>query len=358
MTEIKSGITKDDVLSALSKVSDSTLDDNIVASGLVSSVIIRGSNVGFAIEVDIENARSKETLRQKCEEAVKKLKGVESVTAVLTSSIESNAGKDKNNVPRIVKGGHLNKEKRSIPGVKNIILVASGKGGVGKSTVAVNIAAAIKKHGLNSALLDADIYGPSIPKMMGVKGKPKLNENKYMIPKTSHGIPSISIGYLVDEDIATVWRGPMASKALYQLFLGTAWEDVDMLVVDMPPGTGDIQLSLSDNFNVRGVILVSTPQDVAVADVIKANDMFRKTGIPVLGVIENMSYFDDPSGGRNYIFGRDGVKKFAEKEGLPFLGEIPIKTNIREGADSGKPAVFSDKKVEEAFVSIIDKLGF
>jgi len=334
-------INKEDVLKVLQTIKNS---DNIdlVAGGIVSSVVVRGDSVGFALEVDPSGVNDMEKLRKACESAVKKLKGVKKVTAVLTttSSIsvptqrqisEQTKSDKKDNLPRPAKA--------AVPGIKKIILVASGKGGVGKSTVAVNLAISLSRAGYNIGLLDADVYGPSVPKMLNLKGRPEIDSHKRLTPFKAGNIQAMSMGNLIDEDRAAVWRGPMATKALYQLFHGVAWNNVDYLIVDMPPGTGDIQLSLAENFPVSGAIMVSTPQDVALADVRKAMDMFRKVNIPILGVVENMSYFEDPqSGNRSYIFGKGGAAKLAEVENLPLLGEIPLLEIIRAGGDCGKPA--------------------
>jgi ATP-binding protein involved in chromosome partitioning len=224
--------------------------------------------------------------------------------------------------------------------VKKIIAIASGKGGVGKSTIAVNLAVAAAAQGIKTALIDADIYGPSIPLMMGqsaISNQQSAIIDGKMIPFYSHGVYSNSIGFLVDPANATIWRGPMATKALHQLLLGTAWSDTDIMFIDMPPGTGDIQLSLAQNYKIDGAILVSTPQEVALADVRKAAQMFSRVNIPILGVIENMSYFIDNAGNKNFIFGQGGGQKFASEIHTKFLGEIPLTQTLRENSDNGTP---------------------
>lgn len=323
-------INKEDVLEALQTVKSSDSRD-VVTSGIVSSIIVKGDSVGFALEVDASGANNMEDLRKSCEDAVKKLSGVKKVTAVLTTTREA--------APEQAKKTNIeNSKKKPVPGIKNIILVASGKGGVGKSTIAVNLAVALARTGYNIGVLDADIYGPSIPKMLHAEGKPEVDEFKRLTPYMSGNIQTMSMGNLVDPERAAVWRGPMATKALYQLFHGVSWNNVDYLIVDMPPGTGDIQLSIAENFPIKGAILVSTPQEIALLDVKKAADMFNKVNIPIIGVIENMSYFEDPvSKNKNYIFGKHGAEKFAQVEGIPFLGEVPLVEKIREGGDKGEP---------------------
>lgn len=334
-------IKKEDVLEALQTVKGSD-DVDVVASGIVSSVVVRGDSVGFALEVDSSGGNDMEGLRKSCEAVVKNLPGVKKVTAVLTTT---SANQPQTQRQQAQQSKEDKKEalprpaKLPVPGIKKIILVAAGKGGVGKSTVAVNLAVSMARAGYNIGLLDADVYGPSVSKMLNLKGKPEVDGYKRLTPFKWGNIQAMSMGNLIDDDRAAVWRGPMATKALYQLFHGVSWNNVDYLVVDMPPGTGDIQLSLAENFPVVGAIMVSTPQEVALADVRKAMDMFRKVNIPILGIVENMSYFEDPeSGNRSYIFGKDGAKKLAEHEGLQFLGEVPLVQTIREGGDSGHPA--------------------
>jgi ATP-binding protein involved in chromosome partitioning len=335
-------IKKEDVLEALQTVKGND-DTDVVSGGIVSSVVVRGDSVGFALEVDASGANNMEDLRKSCEVAVKKLAGVKKVTAVLTTTRAMPVVSERD---RSEKAGLARKEalprhaKNPVPGIKKIILVASGKGGVGKSTVAVNLAVSMARAGYNIGILDADVYGPSVPKMLNLQGRPEVDAYKRLTPFRAGKIQAMSMGNLIDESKAAVWRGPMATKALYQLFHGVSWHDVDYLIVDMPPGTGDIQLSLAENFPVAGAIMVSTPQEVALADVRKAMDMFRKVDIPILGIIENMSYFEDlASGNRSYIFGSNGAARLADSESIPFLGEIPLVQSIREGGDSGKPVV-------------------
>jgi ATP-binding protein involved in chromosome partitioning len=352
MSKLKQEINKEKVLEALKQVKDG--DADVVSNGIISSVIIKGSSVGFAIEVDINMAREKEALRLECEKAVRSIKGVDKVTAVLTSATAGILSSTLQTKPEInPKHTVAVATGKEIPGVKNIILVASGKGGVGKSTVAVNLARSLAKAGNKVGIADVDIYGPSVPKMMGLKGKPEVDEKNHMIPKIADGVKSVSIGYLVDESSAIIWRSSMALKAMNQLLRGVAWGEIDYLVIDMPPGTGDIQLSMAKNFTVTGAVLVSTPQDVALLDVRKAANMFRKVGVKIFGIVENMSYFQDDSGRKNYIFGEGGVKKFASDERIPFLGEIPLLQDIREAGDAGRE--LSDSSIMNSIVDNLKK---
>ena len=232
---------------------------------------------------------------------------------------------------------------QTIPGVKNVIAVGSGKGGVGKSTVSANLALALAAQGARVGLLDADIYGPSVPTLMGVNQKPEANADKMMLPLQAHGLQLMSVGFLVPADSALIWRGPMAVQALEQLFRQTAWDDLDYLIVDLPPGTGDIQLSLAQRMPVTGAVIVTTPQDMALADAIKAIAMFDKVSVPVLGVVENMAMYCCPNcGHQEAIFGSGGGQAMAAEKGLPYLGALPLNRQIREDADAGKPTVAVD----------------
>jgi len=337
MSKLKQEINKDKILSALEPIIDPDSGISVVESGIISSIVIKEKSVGFALEVDINKAAQKEALRQSCEKAVKSIKGVNNVTVVMTSAQSGTASapppKKHSLAPQKAAALPVG---RNIPNVKNIIIVASGKGGVGKSTVCVNLARSLSEAGNKVGIVDADIYGPSVPKMLGLSGKPDVNERNKIIPKESEGIKSVSIGYLIEEDNAVIWRASMALKAMNQLMLGVSWGELDYLIIDTPPGTGDIQLSLCKNFDINGVVVVSTPQEVALIDVKKAINMFNKINVPVVGIVQNMSYFEDDRGKKNYIFGQGGAKDLAKKMDIPFLGEIPIQQNIREAADEGK----------------------
>jgi len=228
-----------------------------------------------------------------------------------------------------------------LAGVKKIILVASGKGGVGKSTVAVNLAVAIAKAGYKTGLVDADIHGPSVARMLGISGAPEV-ENNQIIPPEKYGVKVMSMGFLIGEDAPLVWRGPMISKALYQLLRAAKWGELDFLVIDMPPGTGDIHLSIAQNFTVDGAVIVTTPQEIALLDVKKCINMLKKVGVPIIGIVENMSYFVDGAGSKNYIFGPSKGKLLAEAAATNFLGEIPLEPEISKTADAGIPLGFAE----------------
>lgn len=346
--------TKTDILKALSLVEDEGRGGNVVALEMVQGITIRDGHVLFSLEVDPDRGPTLESLRKTCEDAVYKVVGVLSVTAVLTAHNGPPADKQKQPA-RTASAAPLN-----IPGVKKIVAIASGKGGVGKSTVAVNLAIALGQRGLSVGLLDADIYGPSVPRMMGIADKPQTSSDKKLIPHEKYGIKTMSIGYMVDEDTAMIWRGPMVQSALMQMMNDVVWGDLDVLVVDMPPGTGDAQLTMAQKVPLAGSIIVSTPQEIALADVRRGIAMFEKTHVPVFGIVENMAYFVSPgSGEKTFIFGEGGARRTAEALGVPFLGEIPIHTAIREGMDDGKPVVAIAPASEEAvpFARLADDLA-
>lgn len=366
-------LTRDDILAALSGVIDRATQTDVVSSGQIQGLVVRDGHVGFSIEVPAARGGAMEPLRRDCEAAVRKLKGVLSVTAVLTAhhaqpgsaaAMPQSAhdhDHDHNHVhgkpparPAPKRSGPLN-----IPGIAAIVAVASGKGGVGKSTMAVNIALGLSHLGLRVGLLDADIYGPSIPRMLGLKGKPEV-EGKKLQPMESFGIKCMSIGFLVDEETAMIWRGPMVQSALTQMMTDVAWGELDVLIVDFPPGTGDAQLTMVQRVPLAGAIIVSTPQDIALIDARKGYAMFEKTHVPVFGIIENMSYFISPgSGEKSYIFGQGGARRMAEKLGCDFLGEVPLHMSVRETSDAGTPIVASAPDSDEArtFVAIAAKVA-
>lgn len=338
--------SKSDILAALSAVVDSDHDNDVVALDMVQGIVIRDGHVMFSLEVDPERGPALEPLRKTCEAAVYKVPGVLSVTAVLTAH-SGQPPKAAETAPKPAQNPA--QAPLSLPGIKKIVAVASGKGGVGKSTVAVNLAIALANRGLKVGLLDADIYGPSVPRMMGISEKPKTSADKKLIPHEKYGIKTMSIGYMVDEDTAMIWRGPMVQSALMQMMSDVIWGELDILVVDMPPGTGDAQLTMAQKVPMSGSVIVSTPQEIALADVRRGIAMFEKTHVPVFGIIENMAYFVSPgSGEKTFIFGEGGARRTAKALGVPFLGEIPIHPAIREGLDVGEPITATAPASEEA----------
>ncbi len=330
-------ISESEVRKALSGVVDPDAGRDVISAGMISGLVVKGSNVGFALEVDPAQGAAKEPLRVACEKAVMELPGVTSVTAVLTAHNPKAAQTaQKPQQP----SGPRPPQKQGVPGVKSIVAVASAKGGVGKSTTAVNLAVALSKQGKKVGLLDADIYGPSVPRLMGLSGKPHSPDGKSIDPMGNHGIVCMSIGFLIEGDTPMIWRGPMVMSALEQLLRDVNWGELDVLIVDMPPGTGDAQLTMAQRVPLTGAVVVSTPQDIALIDARKGLAMFRKVDVPVLGIIENMSYFLCPHcGERSEIFGHGGAKATAEELGTDFIGEIPLHMSIRETSDDGRPIV-------------------
>jgi len=357
-------VTEDEVLDALSSVIEPENDEDIITLQMVSGLVIKDGNVGFTLEVDPSRGEAMEPVRQAAEAAVNKIPGVLSVTAVLTAHNapqqtappQGRPGGKPGGAP----GGAPQPQEVLAPGIKHIVAVASGKGGVGKSTVAVNLALAFAANGQSVALLDADIYGPSQPRMMGLAGeKPNSPDGNTLEPMQRHGIKLMSIGFLVEEDTPMIWRGPMVMSALQQFLRDVHWGECDIMIVDMPPGTGDAQLTMSQQVPLAGAVIVSTPQDIALIDARKGLNMFRKVEVPVLGIIENMSYFLCPSCGHQAdIFGHGGARAEANQLDLPFLGEIPLHMDIRETSDGGEPIVVSqpDSVHAKSFRSIATQL--
>jgi ATP-binding protein involved in chromosome partitioning len=354
-------VTKEAVVEKLRSIRGPDLEGDIVSLGLVSDIFIADSKVFFSITVPAARAQELEPLRSAAEKAVKGMPGVESAMVALTA--EKKGGGMESAPPRrpspqpprpaqpapAASGNRPG--KRGVPGVKSIIAVASGKGGVGKSTTAVNVALGLAALGLNVGILDADIYGPSLPRLMGLSGKPETVDGKILKPMERHGIKVMSIGFLVEEETPMIWRGPMVMSALTQLLREVAWGELDVLVVDMPPGTGDAQLTMAQQGPLAGAVIVSTPQDLALIDARRGLNMFNRVEVPVLGIVENMSYFIAPDTGARYdIFGNGGARSEAERLGVPFLGEVPLTMNIRETSDSGEPVVVSDPEGPQAKV--------
>ena len=363
-------ISESAVRGVLETVIDPASGRNVVALGMVSGIATRGGHVAVTLEVDPARGATLEPLRQACEQVVRAMPGVLSATAVMTA--ERAAPKP----PPAAPGGHGHRHgerpaggpgakttggggRIDVPGVKHIIAVASGKGGVGKSTTAVNLALGLVANGVSTGLLDADIYGPSMPRMLGVKEKPESLDGKQLKPIEKYGLRTMSIGYIVNEDTPMIWRGPMVSSALEQMLRDVQWGELDVLVVDMPPGTGDAQLTLAQRVALAGAVIVSTPQDIALVDARKGLSMFRKVAVPVLGIVENMSYFLCPKcGERSEIFGHGGARDEAEKLGVPFLGEIPLHLDIRTTSDSGHPIVVAmpDSAHAQAYKNIAGRV--
>jgi ATP-binding protein involved in chromosome partitioning len=331
-------LTEDSILQALRSVRDG--DSDIVARNMVSGIAVRAGHVRFALEVDPARGAALEPLRQMAERTVGALPGVLSVTAVLTAERAVQAKPAPKAQPHAHAHPPAGDARKAVPGVKHVIAVASGKGGVGKSTTAVNLALAFAATGLKVGLLDADIYGPSVPRMMGINRRPDSKDGKTLIPPTNFGIACMSIGFMIGEDTPMIWRGPMVMSALQQMLYDVDWGQRDVLVVDLPPGTGDAQLTMAQRVPLAGAVIVSTPQDIALIDARKGLNMFRKVSVPVLGIVENMSFFLCPHcGERSDIFGHGGARDEASKLGVPFLGEVPLHLDIRTTSDEGKPIV-------------------
>lgn len=330
------------VLARLARIPGPEGRGDLVSLGLLSDIFVSDGRVAFSITVPADAARRLEPFRLDVEKAVAGIPGIERAMVALTAE-KAPARASAPDAPPA--GGHGQQARTSIPGVTHVVAVASGKGGVGKSTVSVNLALALHADGLKVGILDAYIYGPSVPRLLGVSGRPALGANRKMIPHIAHGIKAMSMGFLVDGDTPMVWRGPMLVSALRQMLFDCTWAPLDVLVIDMPPGTGDVQLSLSQTIALDGAVIVSTPQDLALLDARKGLEMFKKVEVPILGLVENMSTFVCPHcGGRADVFGHGGVRHEAEKRDLPFLGEIPLALSVREQSDAGAPVVVSDPK--------------
>jgi ATP-binding protein involved in chromosome partitioning len=351
-----SNLTSDDVLAALKAVVDPQRNKDVVALGLIQGLAVKDGHISFALEVAPEEGRTKEPLRLACEKAALALKGARSVTAVLTAHKPAHTH---NRGPEVRPAAGA-PERQGPAGVKAVIAVASGKGGVGKSTVAVNLAVALHQIGRKVGLLDADIYGPSIPRMLGLKGKPTSKDGNILQPMQAWGLKAISIGSLIGDDQPMIWRGPMVMTALTQLIYDVEWAPLDVLVVDMPPGTGDAQLTLAQRVPLAGAVIVSTPQDVALIDARKGLAMFKKTHVPVFGIVENMSTFVCPNcGHESHIFGHGGARETAAELNTDFLGEIPLHIRVRETSDGGTPITALDPKSPQAkaFVAVAERVA-
>jgi ATP-binding protein involved in chromosome partitioning len=353
-------VSREHILERLRRVKGPDLESNIVELDLVSEVLVKDGRVSFSITVPAKRAEELEPLRQAAEKIVREIDGVRHVTAVLTAERpRGSAGAEPGRPPesqrvrdaraKAVGGAPPPAPATAAPGVRaiaqvagvrHLIAVASGKGGVGKSTTAVNLALGLQALGLKAGILDADIYGPSQPRLLGLTGRPQVAQGKMLRPMEGFGLKAMSMGFLVDEATPVIWRGPMVVSALTQMLRDVAWGDLDVLVIDMPPGTGDVQLTMAQQVPLSGAIIVSTPQDLALIDARKGLNMFRKVDVPVLGIVENMSTFVCPHcGERTDIFGHGGAEREADKLGIPFLGGVPLHIDIREKSDAGQPIV-------------------
>lgn len=354
-------ISKEDILSVLQQFVGPGETENLVAAGQLSEIVINNNKVYFSITIKPEQAQGYEELRQNAQQAVEDLEGVTSASITLTADYEAGQGprpspmttqtapSQQTPPPNPQTRRAPQQRMQAVPGVKHIIAVASGKGGVGKSTTSVNLALGFQALGLSVGILDADIYGPSMPRLLGITGKPHVNEDDKLNPMQAYGVKVMSMGFLVEEDTPMIWRGPMVISALTQMLKDVDWAPLDIMVVDMPPGTGDAQLTMAQQVPLAGGVIVSTPQDLALIDARKGLNMFRKVNVPVLGIVENMSYFICPAcGTRSEIFGHGGAQEEAKRLQAPFLGSVPLHMDIRETSDGGQPVVVGMPESEHA----------
>jgi ATP-binding protein involved in chromosome partitioning len=345
---IKHGITKESVLQALTAVQDPDLHRDIVSLGFVKDVTIEGGKVSFLVELTTPACPVKDLLKKQAEEAVSRIPGVTSAHATMTANVRGRAAEGPANRP--------------IPQVRNVIAVGAGKGGVGKSTVAVNLALGLLQSGAKVGLLDADVYGPSIPKMLGNERERPVGEGpNRILPLLAHGLKTMSMGFVLDPERPMVVRGPIVHTVVRQFLGDVMWGELDYLVVDLPPGTGDVALSLAQTVPLTGAVVVSTPQDVSLIDVHKAVSMFRTLKVPILGLVENMSYYQCPScGRRDDVFGHGGAQAWAKEKGIPFLGAVPLHASVRSGGDQGLPGLADERlpaHVRDAFRTVSAELA-
>ncbi len=337
--------TAEQVKEKLKEFIDPYLETDLASANCVKNVQVDGSKAIVDIELGFPHQGYEQELSEKLTALLKEIDGIDDVEVNISSKIVIHA---------------VQKGVQPIQGVKNIVAVASGKGGVGKSTTTVNLALALAKEGASVAVLDADIYGPSMPRMLGIRGKPESADGQSLEPMVNYGIQTMSIGFLIDDDTPMIWRGPMVTQALEQLFKDTRWKDVDYLVVDLPPGTGDVQLTLAQKIPVSGAVIVTTPQDIALLDARKGLKMFEKVNVPVLGVVENMStHICSNCGHEERIFGEGGGQRMSEEENVALLGALPLDMSIRQLADDGKPTVVSepDSRITELYTDIARKVA-
>ena len=341
------------ILSELKKIVDPSQQKDIVSLGYIASINIKDSNVSFVMEVPVHRGPALEPIRKLAEKALLGLPSITSATGILTSH------DDKKQIKDLDADNNRNQEKVFESNIKHFIAVGSGKGGVGKSTTSVNIAICLKLLGKKVGILDADVYGPSLPRMLGISGRPNSLGGDVVSPLENYGIKMMSIGLLVPDDTAMIWRGPMVQSALTQMLNSVDWGELDVMIVDLPPGTGDIQISLAQQVNLSGVVVVSTPQDIALLDVSKSITMFQKAQVNIIGMVQNMSFWKCPDCGReDHIFGSGGVDRETSKRNIELLGNIPLELTIRKGSDSGMPFVISEpeSKSAEIYMSISKKI--
>ncbi|AHK00573.1 MULTISPECIES: Mrp/NBP35 family ATP-binding protein [Rhizobium/Agrobacterium group] len=352
-------VSKHQVETALEAVIYPGSGKSIVALGMVSEIFIADAKAYFSITVPADRAADMEPLRLSAEQAAKGVPGIAGAVVALTADRKPGTQQPAPARPAPARpaaatgrpAAQPGSSKVGVPGVGAIIAVASGKGGVGKSTTAVNLALGLQALGLKVGMLDADIYGPSLPRLLKISGRPQQQEDRIIIPMENYGLKVMSMGFLVDEEAAMIWRGPMVQSALMQMLREVAWGELDVLVLDMPPGTGDAQLTIAQQVPLAGAVIVSTPQDLALIDARKGITMFRKVEVPLLGVVENMSYFIAPDTGARYdIFGHGGAKAEAERIGVPFLGEVPLTISTREMSDAGTPVVAAEPDGPQAAI--------
>lgn len=324
-------VTEDRIREALRQVRYPGYSRDIVSFGLVKAIAAGGGAVSVQVQLSSPNPEAAQQIRTECEQVLRELPGVERVHIDMKAPAAAAAPA----------GASPWGQQQRVPGIRHIVAVASGKGGVGKSTASVNLACALRHVGASVGLLDCDIYGPSIPLMMGIRQRPTISPKEKLVPVENHGIKLMSMGFLLDGDSPVIWRGPMIMKTIQQFVNAVEWGDLDVMLVDLPPGTGDAQLSLCQTVPLDGGVIVTTPQEASLGVVRKGIAMFEKVNVPILGIVENMSYYMTPSGERVEIFGHGGGRAEAERQKIPFLGEVPIYTEIREGGDKGVPVVVS-----------------
>jgi ATP-binding protein involved in chromosome partitioning len=339
-------LDQDSILSVLKSVKYPGFTRDIVSFGIVKRSAVHDGDVTVEIQLTSSNHEAAARIKADCEQALQRLAGVKTVHVDVQQPVASPGSQPQQQ--------NVWANQVRVPGVKRVVAVASGKGGVGKSTCAVNLACALQRLGARVGLLDCDIYGPSIPLMMGINQRPTISDDEKLVPPSNHGVKLMSIGFLIDGDAPVIWRGPMIVKTIQQFLHAVDWGELDFLLVDLPPGTGDAQLTLCQNVPLDGGVIVTTPQEASLGVVRKGIKMFEKVNVPILGIIENMSYFTTPAGERVHIFGEGGGRREAARQSVPFLGEVPIYTAIREGGDQGQPVACTHSSQPEgkAFLDV------